>query len=289
MKTDLFQFSHRSEEPENSVLYLVGTPIGNINDISKRAINVLKNSSLIICEDTRKTKFLLNQIEVKNKLMSFHQYNAQKKIPQILQRLKNGDSISMVSDAGMPLISDPGEELVKQVTLNEYDVVCIPGPCAAITALTSSGLETSRFVFYGFLARKGKERDLLLKSISKNPFTSIIYESPKRIKELLLDLKNLCGEKRQLSIGRELTKKFEQHLRSDIGELIEYFNKIEPKGEFTIILEGNKEKNNKSQSINVLKNDLISLIDAGLSHSAAAAYLAKKHKKSKNVIYKLII
>ena len=99
----------------------------------------------------------------------------------------------------------------------------------------------------------------------------------------------MCGEKRQLSIGRELTKKFEQHLRSDIGKLIEYFNKIEPKGEFTIILEGNKEKNNKSQSINVLKNDLISLIDAGLSHSAAAAYLAKKHKKSKNVIYKLII
>ena len=289
MKTDLFKFSHRSEEPENSVLYIVGTPIGNINDISKRAINVLKNSSLIICEDTRKTKFLLNQIEVKNKLMSFHQYNAQKKIPEILLRLKNGDSISIVSDAGMPLISDPGEELVKQVTLNEYDVVCIPGPCAAITALTSSGLETSRFLFYGFLARKGKERDLLLKSISKNPFTSIIYESPKRIKELLLDLKNLCGDKRQLSIGRELTKKFEQHLRGDIGNLIEYFNKIEPKGEFTIILEGNKEKNNKSQSMNVLKNDLISLIDAGLSHSAAAAYLAKKHKKSKNVIYKLII
>ena len=289
MKTDLSQFSHRSEEPENSVLYLVGTPIGNINDISKRAINVLKYASIIICEDTRNTKFLLNQIDVTNKLMSFHQYNSKTKIPQILSRLKNGESIAMVSDAGIPLISDPGEELVKQVTLNKYDVVCIPGPCAAITALASSGLETSRFVFFGFLARKGKERDFLLKSISNTPFTSIIYESPRRIKDLLLDLKNTCGDKRQVAIGRELTKKFEQHLKSDIGKLIEYFNKIEPKGEFTIIVEGNKEKNNEIQSINSLKNDLISLIDAGLSHSAAAAYLAKKNKKSKSEIYKLII
>ncbi len=286
-KTNLF--SHRDEEPENSVLYLVATPIGNINDISYRALNILKNCSFIICEDTRNTKFLLNQIDISNKLLSFHKFNSASRIPQIISKLKSGESIAMVSDAGMPLISDPGEELVKQVRLNKFDVICIPGPCAAITALVSSGLSTSKFVFYGFLPKKIKDRSLILNLISKGPFSSIIYESPKRIKSLLFDLRKECGEKRQVAIARELTKKFEQHIKSDINELIKYFEKVEPKGEFTIIVEGNFEKNNEFFSNNNLRDDLNSLINAGLSHSAAAAFLAKKHNKSKNDIYKLII
>ena len=289
MTTNIDLFSHRKEEPENSVLYLVGTPIGNINDISNRAVNILKSCSFIICEDTRNTKFLLNQIEVSNKLISFHKFNSTSRIPQIISKLKNGESIAMVSDAGMPLISDPGEELVKQVKLNKYDVICVPGPCAGITALVSSGLQTSKFVFYGFLPRKIKDRDLFLKLICKSPFTSIIYESPKRIKSLLSDLKKSCGNKRQVAVARELTKRYEQHLKNDIGQLIEYFEKVEPKGEFTIIVEGNSEKDNDFSSNISLKDDLISLIKAGLSHSSAASFLAKKYNRSKNDIYKLII
>ena len=151
--------SHRCEEPESGVLYLVGTPIGNLNDISSRAINILKNVSLIACEDTRQTKKLTSRFDIKNKLISFNKHNSISKIPTIINNLKDGNSIALVSDAGMPTICDPGEDLVRNLKLNSLDIICIPGPCAALTALVSSGFSASKFIFEGFLPKKKRERE----------------------------------------------------------------------------------------------------------------------------------
>ena len=154
--------SHRKEEPENGILYIVGTPIGNLNDITQRALNILKNVSLIACEDTRQTKKIMSEFNISNKLISFNKNNSFIKIPKIIGDLKADKSIALVSDAGMPGICDPGEDLVKIVKSKGFDVICIPGPCAAITALVSSGLPSSSFVFEGFLPKKKIDRQKIL-------------------------------------------------------------------------------------------------------------------------------
>ena len=145
--------SHRSQEPENSVLYVVGTPIGNLNDLSQRAVNILKNVSLIACEDTRQTKKITSRFNINNKLISFNKHNSLTRSPKIINLLKEGQSIALVSDAGMPSICDPGENLVKYAKSKGIGIVCIPGPCAALTALVSSGLPSSKFIFEGFLPK----------------------------------------------------------------------------------------------------------------------------------------
>ena len=282
--------SHREQEPEKKVLYLVGTPIGNLNDFSIRAINILKNVSLIACEDTRNTGKLLNHFGIKNKLISFHKYNSLQRIDYLTLKLGKGDSIALVTDAGMPLISDPGELLVRKVKEMNLDVICIPGPCAALTALVISGLDSSKFTFYGFMPRSFKERNTLLEIISESKLTSIDYESPKRVVKLLNDLRNFCGGKREITLLKELTKKYEQHFGNNIEQVLKIFELIEPKGEFTLVLGGKKNfKDEKEISSDIIRKDLIDLIKAGLSHSAASTYLSKKTNKSKNEIYKLII
>ena len=287
MKTNNL-LSHRNQEPERSVLYIVGTPIGNLNDVSKRALNILNNVSMIACEDTRKTSALLNYYEITNKLISFHEYSSLKKAAFLISKLKEGSSIALVSDAGMPLISDPGFMLVKEAKNNNIDVICIPGPCAALAALISSGLDSSRFIFYGFLPREGKERGFLLKNINNSRMTSIVYESPKRIIKLLLELKKECGGLRELVVVKELTKKYEKHFGGNINDALMNIKKSEPKGEFTLVISGNK-KEDDTNSEDDLKKDLINLISAGLSHKAASNYLAQKSGKSKNLIYKLLL
>ena len=163
IKTSL---SHRNPEPENSVLYVVGTPIGNLDDISIRAIKILQNVSLIACEDTRQTRKLMSRFQISNKLVSFNKYNSFKKTPMILNNLKGGNSIALVSDAGMPSICDPGEDIIKASKLEGFDVICIPGPCAAITALVSSGMPSSSFVFMVFFQkRKRTEKKFSLKLV----------------------------------------------------------------------------------------------------------------------------
>ena len=178
-------FSHRSQEPESGVLYLVGTPIGNLNDISSRAINILENVSFIACEDTRQTKKIMNKFEINNRLISFNKHNSTFKIPKIIDDLKKGLSIALVSDAGLPSICDPGEDLVRNAKANALDIISVPGPCAALTALTSSGFPASRFIFEGFLPQKKSEREKVLLEISENKKTTVIFESPHRLIKLL--------------------------------------------------------------------------------------------------------
>ena len=279
--------SHRNKEPENSSLYLVGTPIGNLNDVSFRAINILKNVSLIACEDTRQTRKLMNKYEIKNNLMSFNKNNSFNKIPRIIDELKSGKSIALVSDAGLPSICDPGEDLVKEAKSKEFNVICIPGPCAALTALVSSGINSSRFIFEGFLPRKKKERDNILLEISKSERTIVLYESPHRLIKLLKELKEFCGEEREIQIFRELTKKHEEHISTSISMALEIFSNKEIIGEISLVLKGINKKNNDEFHMIDLKNELNELIDAGLSLSAASKYLAKKKNLTKSIIYNL--
>jgi len=279
--------SHRNKEPENGILYLVGTPIGNLNDISIRAINILRGVSLIACEDTRKTGKLLKYFDISNKLISFHKYNSINKVDFLINKLKENASIALVSDAGMPLISDPGEIIVKKAKENNFDVICIPGPCAALSALVSSGLDTSRFTFYGFIPKSTLLRKSILRAIYESKNTSIIYESPKRILKLLIDLKEICGGDRKIVLMKELTKRFERHYGNSINDVIQEIEFKEPKGEFTLIISGNSQ-NALVNEISLIE-DLKELIKAGLSNASASNYLSKKSGLSKNQIYKLSI
>ena len=231
-------FSHKSTEPESGVLYVVGTPIGNLNDLSYRSINILKNVSLIACEDTRQTKKIMNKFEFTNNLISFNKHNSFHKIQRIINDLKLGKSLALVSDAGMPSICDPGEDLIKEVRSIGLNIICIPGPCAAITALVSSGFPSSKFIFEGFLPKKNSERKKILFEISKNHKTTILFESPHRLKKLLNELKDFCGGEREIQIFRELTKKFEEHIGNNLYEVISFFHDKEILGEITVVIKG---------------------------------------------------
>ena len=280
-------FSHRNQEPENSVLYVVGTPIGNLYDISSRALKILENVSLIACEDTRQTIKLMSKFKITNRLISFNKFNSYKKIPKLINYLKEGESIAIVSDAGMPSICDPGEDLIKEAKLNNIDIICIPGPCAALTALVSSGLPSSKFVFEGFLPKKKSERERILLEISLNKKTTILFESPHRINKLLKELKEYCGGEREIQVSRELTKRFEEHIGNNIDEVLDFFKNNQILGEYTLVIKGLMEEENSNINHSNLKKELRDLISAGLSLSSASKYLAKKNNLKKSIIYNL--
>ena len=279
--------SHKNKEPESGVLYIVGTPIGNLNDISARSLNILKNVSFVACEDTRQTIKIMESYNFSNHLISFNKHNSKNRIPKIIQSLKSGQSVALVSDAGMPGICDPGEDLIRTARSNELSIICIPGPCAGITALVSSGFPSSKFIFEGFLPKKNIEREEILLEIMKSPKTSILYESPHRLKKLLNELKSICGGERKIKVFRELTKRYEEHIGDTIDEVITFFENREIKGEITIIIGGfDKEETNDIDEIN-LKKELHLLVKAGLSLSSASKYLAKKENVPKSIIYNL--
>ena len=279
--------SHKIQEPERSVLYIVGTPIGNLNDISFRALKIFRNVSLIACEDTRQTRKIMSKFEFTNNLISFNKHNSKKKIPKIINDLNSGNSIALVSDAGMPSICDPGEDLIREARSNGIKVICIPGPCAAITALVTSGLPSSKFIFEGFLPKKNSDREKILNEISKNEKTTILFESPHRLIKLLKKLKEYCGVEREIIVSRELTKRYEENIGKNIDEVINHFEGIEVLGEITIVIKGiNTSKQNQFNKLEI-KQELYELTNAGLSLSAASKYLAKKNNIKKSVIYNM--
>ena len=282
-----FLLSHRNEEPENGVLYLVGTPIGNLNDLSSRAKNILKNVFCIACEDTRQTKKIMNKFGIKNNLISFNKNNSFKKIPSLINDLIAGKSIAVVSDAGMPSICDPGEDLVCKAKSLGVDIICIPGPCAAIAALVSSGMPSSKFIFEGFLPKKQSDRKKILLEISNNQKTTILFESPQRLIKLLRELKEFCGGEREIQVSREITKKYEEHIGESINTVLEFFEGKTILGEITIVIKGiDKTKKPKFDEL-LLKKELYELIAAGLSLPAASKYLAKKENLTRKIIYNL--
>ena len=214
-------------------LFVVPTPIGNLKDITYRAVEVLKNSDIILAEDTRTSHKILKHYSINVKLESFHMHNERKKIQKVLRQLKEGTTISIISDAGTPGISDPGFLLVRESLANQIKVFCLPGPTALIPALIQSGFPTDRFVFEGFLPQK-KGRLSRIKSLAIEKRTIVIYESPHRIIKTLTQLLPHFGETRKVSVVRELTKKFETQFRGSINEAINYFSENKPKGEFVI-------------------------------------------------------
>ena len=283
-----YLLSHKSQEPENRTLYIVGTPIGNLSDISFRALNIFRNVSLIACEDTRQTRKIMSKFELQNNLISFNQHNSRKKIPKFIKDLNSGKSIALVSDAGMPSICDPGEDLVREARSNGISIICIPGPCAAITALVSSGMPSSKFIFEGFLPKNNSEREKILLEISTNDKTTILFESPHRLKNLLNKLREICGGEREIIVSRELTKRYEEHIGYNIKEVINYFEKREVIGEITLVIKGiAKMKQNEFYNEAEIKKDLHELTKAGLNLSAASKYLAKKNNLKKSIIYDL--
>ncbi len=280
--------SEHQNEPNPGVLYIVGTPIGNLEDFSPRAKNLLSKVSIIACEDTRHSGKLFKKFKIKASLKSFHKHNTHTRIPQLIEALKKGETLALVSDAGLPSINDPGEELVSATRLSGHKVICIPGPCAAMTALVSSGLPTKRFCFEGFLPSKTKYRNLLLNSISQEKRTTIIYEAPHRLLKLLKELSLLCGEERPIQVARELTKKHEELIGPTIGKALQYFGENKPRGEFTIVLGGAPKEMITPKTDGELIEAMQKLISNGESKNFAAKEVASQTGYPKNYLYSLI-
>lgn len=267
-------------------LYLVATPIGNLEDISPRALRILRESLLIAAEDTRHTGKLLAHFEIKTPLTSYFEHNKLNKLDFILERLTQGD-VALVSDAGTPAINDPGYELVQAALASNFDVRPVPGPSAPIAALTVSGLPTDSFLYLGYLPHKSSERHHRLNEISEQPFTLIFFETPHRIMESLEDIRSTLGNRR-ICVAREMTKLYEEYWRGDISGAIEYFKAKEARGEFTLVIEGRKKEERtvwaESQLIEVIKHEL----DAGKSAKEISADLAEKSGWNKKEVYALV-
>lgn len=275
-------------EPKPGTLYIVGTPIGNLEDMTFRAVRILQSVDMIAAEDTRHTGKLLQHFQIKTPQISYHEHNRNSRIPEIIEQLKYGKAIALVSDAGMPGISDPGYELIKACVDAEIDVVPIPSATAAITALSASGLPTNRFVFDGFLPAKSQQRREYLESLLIETRTLVFYESPHRLRETLQDLADILGSDRQIVIARELTKLYEEFWRGIIEEAIAHYQQKEPQGEYTLLVAG-IEPSKPQMTEAELKAELLAMMKQGASRSQASRQLAKEISISRNKLYQLAL
>jgi 16S rRNA (cytidine1402-2'-O)-methyltransferase len=275
-------------EPKPRTLYIVGTPIGNLEDMTFRAVRVLQSVDIIAAEDTRHTGKLLHHFQVKTPQISYHEHNSTSRIPELLQKLEDGKAIALVSDAGMPGISDPGYELVKACVDAGFDVVPIPGANAAITALSAGGLPTDKFVFEGFLPPKLQQRREYLESLRTESRTLIFYESPHRLRATLQDLAEVFGEERQIAIARELTKLYEEFWRGSLTAACQYYQQKEPQGEYTLVVAG-IPTSDQQLSISQIKTELEKMIAQGITRSQATKELAKLTSLPKRQLYQLAL
>ncbi|MEM1169062.1 MAG: 16S rRNA (cytidine(1402)-2'-O)-methyltransferase [Cyanobacteria bacterium P01_H01_bin.35] len=275
-------------EVNSGTLYIVGTPIGNLEDITFRAIKTLQKVDLIAAEDTRHTGKLLQHFQIKTPQLSYHQHNEQSRILELIEKLNQGKAIALVTDAGMPGISDPGYELVKACVEANISVVPIPGVTASITALSASGLPTNKFIFIGFLPTKIKLRQEQLEKLSNSLETIILYESPYKLLQTLEDLEKVLGKDRKIVLGRELTKLHEEFWRGTVGEAVIHYQNNQPKGEFTIVIAG-AEPELQVLSEDTIKQELQELFAQGISRSQASRQLAQKINLSRSKIYQIAL
>ena len=267
------------------MLYLVPTPIGNLGDISIRARQTLEAVDFIAAEDTRVTLKLLNHLGIKKSLVSYYEHNKTFKGSQILERILAGETCALVSDAGSPAISDPGEDLVKQCAQAGITVCAIPGPCAAITALSISGQSTGRFCFEGFLSMSKKSRREHLDSLRDEKRTMIFYEAPHKLMNTLEDMTQVFGADRPISFCRELTKLHEQVLRTTLGEAIAYYTENPPKGEFVLVVAGAPEAEKQLPTSTDAAARVEALMEQGLSRKDAVKQTAQELNLPKNAVY----
>jgi len=282
----LWLFDSMSKQPGS--LYIVGTPLGNLEDMSFRAVRILQSVDLIAAEDTRHTAKLLRHYQIKTPQVSYHEHNLRTRTPELLQRLGQGQTLALVTDAGMPGISDPGYDLVQACAAAAIPVVPVPGPTAAIAALSASGLPTDRFVFEGFLPAKGAARRQRLEALQAELRTMILYEAPHRLRSTLQDLAGVLGSDRSITLARELTKLHEEFWRGTLGAAIAHYRERSPQGEFTLVIAGaNPEQPQLSEA--TLKGELLSLIQQGVSRSQASRQLAQQTSLSRRQIYQLAL
>ncbi|MBL1210094.1 16S rRNA (cytidine(1402)-2'-O)-methyltransferase [Geminocystis sp. GBBB08] len=270
------------------ILYLVATPIGNLKDITFRAIETLQTVDLIAAEDTRHTAKLLHHYQIKTPTISYHQHNHQTRVTELSTKLLEGLNIALVTDAGTPCISDPGYYLVLACMEANIRVIPIPGAMAAISGLVASGLSTERFCFEGFLPTKKKLRENRLNSLKEEKRTIIFYEAPHKLEKTLADLANFFGIKRNICLARELTKIHEDFWRGNLEKAIKFYENCEPKGEYTIIVEGNQEEE-ITLSETEIKEEIEKLLKQGMSKTEASQYLVKYTNLSRREIYQLMI
>jgi len=275
-------------EPQPGTLYIVGTPIGNLEDITYRAVRVLQNVDLIAAEDTRHTGKLLHHFQVKAPQISYHDHNRHSRHPEILEHLTSGKAIALVTDAGMPGISDPGYELVIACLEANIPVVPIPGVSAVTTAVSASGLPTDRFIFEGFLPVKGQQRQSRLESLATDARTIVIYESPHRLQQTLKDLAKVLGLERKIVLARELTKLYEEFWRGSLEDAISHLKNREPQGEYTLVVAGTPAAL-PYLSAEEIETELKTIMQGGVSRSQASRQLANLTSHSRRELYQIAL
>lgn len=278
-----------SQHEQGSCLYLVATPIGNLEDMTMRALRILKEVDIIAAEDTRNTRKLCNYFDIQTPLISYHEHNLEVGGEKLLTLLREGKSVALVSDAGLPCISDPGADIAAKAIAEDFAVVPIPGANAALTALIASGITPQPFYFFGFLNRNKKDRREQLEKLSKREETLLFYEAPHRLKETLKDLQLVLGN-RQITLARELTKKFEEFLRGSIEEAIEWASTNEIRGEFCVVVEGNtsgeiEEEDNYWTDLTLAQHVNYIIEETQVSSKEAIKEVAKLRGLSKRDVY----
>ncbi|MBE9076244.1 16S rRNA (cytidine(1402)-2'-O)-methyltransferase [Romeria aff. gracilis LEGE 07310] len=273
-------------ELQAGALYLVGTPIGNLEDITFRAVRVLNTVDLIAAEDTRHTGKLLQHFQIQTSQVSYHDHNTQQRIPELIAHLTEGKTLALVTDAGMPGISDPGYELVCACVQQGLTVIPIPGPSAVVTALAVAALPTDRFVFEGFLPAKGKARRDRITALQTESRTILLYESPHRLLQTLTDLATTLSPERPVTLARELTKRYEEFWRGTLADAIAHCTTVPPRGEFTIAIAGAPVSNPVLSEAAIL-DELKALMQQGLSRSEASRQLAQGTRFSRREVYQL--
>lgn len=282
---------------EDGVLYLVTTPIGNLQDLSPRALKVLSEVSFIAAEDTRNSLKLLSCFEIHKELVSYHEHNKKQSGERIVARLLQGESCALVTDAGMPAISDPGEDLVRLCADTGVKVVVVPGPCACVSALSLSALSSRRFAFEGFLDAKASARRRHLEKIKNEERTLIFYEAPHKLVQTLSDMRDIFGGERKISLCRELTKRNEESLRTTLEQAVEYYSKNDPRGEYVLVVEGTEEAYGASgvpsadteQRTSLSPEEHVAYFtEQGLSRMDAIKAAAKERAMTKSELYKIL-
>ena len=272
----------------SGILYIVGTPIGNLSDISPRALDTLANVDFIAAEDTRVTLKLLTHFGIKKPLVSSHRHSTLSCQESIVERVRAGESCAVVTDAGMPCISDPGEDLVKMCADADIRVEVVPGATAAMSALAVSGLPTSRFSFEGFLSTAKKPRHTHLEDCARSEYTLIFYEAPHKLRETLSDLLEYLGDRR-VSLCRELTKIHEEVIRTTLSQAVEYYRDVQPRGEFVLIVEGARHEEEAQPTIEAALAKVLEMTDGGMKPSDACKEAAKLTGFKKSELYAALL
>lgn len=274
-------------EVTGGTLYLVPTPIGNLSDMTARAEEILRDADILACEDTRHTRILLSHLGIERQVVSYHEHNKKEAGPKLIEALLEGKSVAQVSDAGMPVVSDPGADLVRLALDAGIPIVPLPGPNAALTALIASGLDARQFVFVGFLPRTTANKKALLESVKKIPFTLIFYEAPHRLKETLAELRKALGDRNAVT-ARELTKKFETFRREKLSAILAELEDEPPRGEYVILVEGAKESEEEIETEGSWEEEALALA-AEMPLKEAARKISVKWNRQRREVYQYLL